>query len=487
MIDEIKKCLPSGYHVYERSIQKAGKKTFAMVENPKHEKFLYVSGEQPIELQKGKRIDKGVLYPLISENAFALSQYLSYLKPRPLGVNGPSFGFGDRLGVATPGHVRSVRSRSITPVFAQQSIRELKRTKRVPEEVMASAMWGVFQEGYKKGFGADADHLKTPEDVEKVVPVGFTMFTCDPSDYVNGRAATMSSEELKREFEDIEDHMGIVNRYGDRKFKAGRLQLEFSEKELMRAVVKYYRAIKHAEKMYQIIESRVKGEFDFELSIDETDEPTTPKQHLFIINELKDAGVKITGIAPRFVGDFQKAIDYIGDLDEFARQLEAHVEIAQTFGPYKISVHSGSDKFSIYPLIKKYCGTLFHVKTAGTSYLEALRLIAGIEPEFFSRIFRFSLERFEEERRSYAMTTDISKIPNVDELPGERLPELLEQNDARQVLHVAYGSVLTTKNENGDYAFKDKLMRILKEHEEEYEELLVKHFARHLDPLSISL
>ncbi len=485
MIKEIKKNLPSGYRIYKRSIQKTDRSTFALVRTPEDEKYLYCLGQQYDGFQGGKRMKEGVLYPLTPNNAFILIEIFPFLKPKSLGINNPSFGFGDRLGVATPGHVRAVSSHNnIIPIFAQQSIRELERTKRTPEEVISCAVWGVFQEGYKDGFGADADHLKTLKDVDRVAPYGFTMFTCDPSEYVNSQAAVMSRKELKKEFDVINEREKLEKRYVDREFKVGSLRLKFSEEELMRAAVKYYRAIKHAENMYRYIKSRVKGEFDFELSIDETEEPTTPKQHLFIINELREAEVHVTSIAPRFVGDFQKAIDYIGDLDEFARQLEIHVEIAQAFGPYKISVHSGSDKFSIYPLIKEYTKGLFHVKTAGTSYLEALRLISRIDPEFFSHIFHFALERFEADRRTYAMTTDLSNIPDIDRLPVKELPKLLEQNDARQVLHVTYGSVLNQKDRDGNYLFKDRLMRILNDHEEEYYELLIRHFARHLDPLS---
>ncbi len=84
---------------------------------------------------------------------------LPYLVPKTLGL-AKSAGCGDRLGLATPGHVRAIRRSSMAPIFAQQSIRENARTGRTPQEVMDEAMWGVFQEGWREGFGADADHLK---------------------------------------------------------------------------------------------------------------------------------------------------------------------------------------------------------------------------------------------------------------------------------------------------------------------------------------
>ena len=115
-------------------------------------------------------------------------------------------------------------------------------------------------------------------------------------------------------------------------------------------------------------------------------------------------------------GDFQKAIDYIGDLNEFEKQFKLHIKIAKKFGPYKISVHSGSDKFSIYSIIGKYGDNLFHVKTAGTSYLEALRLIAVSAPALFKEIVKFSLEHFEHDRKSYHLTTVLSNIADIDTL-----------------------------------------------------------------------
>ena len=82
----------------------------------------------------------------------------------------------------------------------------------------------------------------------------------------------------------------------------------------------------------------------------------------------------------------RKGVDYIGDLDEFEAEMAKHAAIARVLGPYKLSIHSGSDKFSIYPIFARHAGSLVHLKTAGTSYLEALRAIAGVDPAFFREI-----------------------------------------------------------------------------------------------------
>jgi len=489
IIDRIKRALPDGYRIYKRSIQEKGGEIFALVKSPAGEKLLYVMGERPVPegMRCKEGLGEGLLCLLTPQNAFALQKIFDWLKPRTIGVNRPSFGFGDRLGLATPGHVRAIRGRAIIPVFAQQSIREMERTGRTPEEVMADAIWGVFQEGYTGGFGADADHLKTIADIERTVPVGFTLYTCDPSDYVNDRATLMDATELEREFVNIPGHEELRQRYLGQTFELCDLKtekiltIELSEEELGRAAVKYGKAVQWAITIYQALKDRLR-EFDFELSVDETETPTTPVEHLFIVNELKRAGVKLTGLAPRFVGEFQKGVDYIGDLNALKRQLQAHATIARSLGPYKISVHSGSDKFRIYPLIHRHLDNLFHIKTAGTSYLVAVYLLALEEPELFREIYRFALSRYDEDRETYHVTRH-PILPDVTAIPDDGLPKLLEQDDVRQLLHVSFGSVLTWRDREGGWLFRQRLLKALEEYEEHYYELLERHFRRHLDLL----
>ena len=161
---------------------------------------------------------------------------------------------------------------------------------------------------------------------------------------------------------------------------------EFDAESLLRAEVKYGRAIRHAADMYRRL-SDMKDAFDFEVSVDETNSPTTPLEHFFIASELTRQGVRFTSLAPRFIGRFEKGVDYIGDLSALDAELARHAEVTAYFGTYKLSLHSGSDKFSVYPLIARYWGGCLHVKTAGTSYLEALRGLAEAEPALFERIW----------------------------------------------------------------------------------------------------
>jgi len=197
--------------------------------------------------------------------------------------------------------------------------------------------------------------------------------------------------------------------------------------------------------------------------------------------ELKRLGVKLTSLAPRFIGDFEKGVDYKGDLALFEREYGKHLAIAQMLGSYKLSLHSGSDKFSVYKIIGTFDRGSFHVKTAGTSYLVALETAARFFPELFREILDFSRGLYETEKRSYHVSARIGKVPPADSLSDDDLIYLFSDNDARQVLHVTFGKVLTARNDNGNTLFKDRLMECLTEHEEDHYSLLQKHITRHLE------
>ncbi len=109
------------------------------------------------------------------------------------------------------------------------------------------------------------------------------------------------------------------------------------------------------------------------------------KRHIFLLSKyLYDEGITIDTLAPRFPGEFQKGIDYIGDIEEFKNSLTKHHKIASYFG-YRLSIHSGSDKFSIYPYVHQITQGNYHLKTSGTSYLQSLKIIAQKDPNFFLR------------------------------------------------------------------------------------------------------
>src|SRR5215208_2656429 len=115
----------------------------------------------------------------------------------PLALS-PSFGFGDRLGLATPGHIASVRGTKFAPIFAQQSVRENARTGRTPQQVMDDASRAVEAAKWDLPWGGDADHLKSLDDIPPFVEAGYTFFTVDPGEHVDNAADTASMEVLRQ-------------------------------------------------------------------------------------------------------------------------------------------------------------------------------------------------------------------------------------------------------------------------------------------------
>jgi hypothetical protein len=424
-------------------------------------------------------------------NAVAVREVCEWARPRPLGLE-DSFGLGDRLGIAGPAHLRAMRGSGFKPVLAQQSIRELERTERSPDEVMDAATWAVIEEGWTDDWGADADHLKTPEDVERMAAAGFTMFTIDPGDHVVDAADEMDAAALEEAFAGLrwkdlaETPAGALARYTGAALPVGSdLVLEPEAVDVHRAWVKYGASLAHAAKMYRhIAATMAERPFEVEVSVDETASVTSPFEHLLVATELRRLGVQWVGLAPRFVGHFEKGIDYRGDLDLFRREYLKHLAIAEVFGPYKISIHSGSDKFSVYKVIGDIGSGSVHVKTAGTSYLEALRTIADREPGLFREILDFSRSLYGHERRTYHVSAELDRVPKGAGLTDADLPKLFEDDDARQVLHVTFGRVLTEKDSDGGYLFKERLLAALEEHEAAHYLNLVEHFRRHTAPFA---
>ena len=427
--------------------------------------------------------------PLVHTNAVTIQKQFPFTKPILIGLSN-SFGFGDRLGSANPAHIRSLEESDFKPINAQQSIRELTRTNRRPDEVMDAAIWAVFQEGYKDGFGADADHLKTTDDIDLMINAGFTMFTFDPSEFVINEADSISIAELEEKVK-ILDWLGldnsltdVIEKYSNQKFDIGEgLIISPTHEDVLRATVKYGNAVAHIKSLYDHLSNNYSDyPYEIEISVDETESVTTPFEHFFMASEIQRLGVELISLAPRFIGDFEKGIDYKGDIDLFKQEYLKHVKISEYFGSYKISLHSGSDKFGVYKAIGQLKRGYTHVKTAGTSYLEALKVVASQEPMEFRKILDFARDEYDKEKLSYHVSADIRKVHSSNNYSDTELLDLFEQDDARQVLHVTFGRVLTNSNKDGEYLFKDKINDCLKHNEDIHYKYLVNHFINHLSP-----
>ena len=425
------------------------------------------------------------------DNAVVIRNLFQFTRPVLIGLH-DSFGLGDRLGLANPAHLRAMAGTHMKAILAQQSIRELERTQRTPEEVMDAATWAAYQEGFKEGFGADADHLKSTDDINLMVAAGFTMFTIDPGEHVVNEADYLPSDELIEKSKSLrwslleDTYDNFMSRYENQVFTISTdFTLRPDREQVLRALVKYGEVIAHTASLYAYFQKKYPDyPSEFELSVDETESVTSPFEHFLVANELKRLGVILISLAPRFVGDFEKGIDYKGNLDEFRVEYVKHVKIAEMLGPYKISIHSGSDKFGVYQVIGALDQGTVHVKTAGTSYLEALRTIAVNDPGLFRTILDFARQHYPQEKATYHVSAQIEKVPAATQCTDAQLVALFDQDDARQVMHVTFGKVLTSKNAQGDYIYRDGILNCLQAHEHSHYTFLQRHFARHLQPFA---
>ena len=428
-------------------------------------------------------------------NAAALRARLAWLNPVPCQL-AKSAGTGDRLGIATPGHIGAFEAVARTgadgrtvhplfPVLAQQSIRENDRTGRTPREVVDDAMWGVLQCGWRHGYGADADHLKEPADIDVCHAAGFTFFTIDPGDRVDDEATACDMATVRRKVAALDwtaldsSPADLCGRLVGLTLDLGGRSATLSEEDVLRAAGKYGPSLSHTVRMWRHLDDLCGDTpYDLEMSVDETATVTSLTEHIYIGAELQRLAVPVVSLAPRYTGMFEKGVDFIGDLDEFAGSWAEHIAVSQRFGPYKLSLHSGSDKFSIYPIAAERGGDLIHLKTAGTSYLEAVRTIGHLDPDLMRRLLAFAVERYPEDRKAYHVSAELARMDPWQTMADGDLPTVLNDFHTRQVLHVTFGSVLN------DPDLRPPFMATLRSGAGKYNELLTAHFIKHLQPFA---
>ena len=356
------------------------------------------------------------------------------------------------------------------------------------------------QAGWTGITGADADHLKTEHDVDVTAAVGFTFFTIDPSGHVDAHADDYDERTLRARFAAVAEEVDWFEHYRGKSVKLPTgTTIDLSEEACLRAGVKYGRALNHALsladyiKTVQVLADR---DYEIELSVDETEQPTTLAEHYIIADQCLARGMKLVSLAPRYIGDFEKGVDYKGDPAALERSLNDHAAIADLLGPYKLSLHSGSDKLSrCTPALARATKGRFHVKTAGTSYLEALRVVARHDERLFRALIDFARDRYDTDKATYHVSATLASAPpDVGSLRSRRagtpLPGELVRcasrarfpaQPGRQILHCTFGSVLTHPE------FGPAVRHVLEQHTDTYTEVLADHFSRHLEALRAGL
>ena len=459
-----------GLYVYPRSAD-AAEGTVCAVAKTAQAKFLLVAGVKAGTFT-GEETGGLKRCPFTPENAAALMALFPYTKPQSHRGHPFTIGLGDRLGLATPGHVQAIADYKVFPILAQQSIRELNLTGRTFADVIAAAAFGVMQEGYKGGYGADGDHLKTKDEITYALSSGCSMITLDCSEHIDTKASALTGAELDAAYSavpaEVRAHYEAVYLGKDLPCIGA-----MDASELKHIVVTFWRAVDHAADCYRHIEATRTIDVDFELSIDETLTITTPAEHFVVANELAAQGIKPDSTAPHFSGAFEKGVEYAGNLNDFARDFVVHQKIADHFG-YKLSVHSGSDKFSVFSTVGRVTKGHVHVKTAGTNWLEAVAVVAERDPALYRRGHKFALEKRPEAEKYYHVSTNVAEIPNIDLQSDAYLPEYLKLPASRQTLHITYGLLLA------EPWFREPFFKLMAECEDDYYARLVAHIGKHL-------
>jgi len=369
-----------------------------------------------------------------------------------------SFGLGDRFGQQGKAQLNAVinaaeKGIEIIPVW-NKSNREHTIINSEPSDTRFEADNAVKACGWKKPYFVDADHINLGNVDRFIEPSDF--FTIDVADYI-GKAT--DKESLDNFIERNLRYVGKLNVPGIKE------EIKISREDLSMIGSRFLFAIHKASEIYKYIADR-KGENNFvtEVSMDEVDNPQTPVEMFFILSAISMLNIPVQTIAPKFTGRFNKGVDYVGNVKQFRKEFEEDILVidyaVKEFGlpdNLKLSVHSGSDKFSIYPvmgeIIKKYNKGI-HVKTAGTTWLEEVIGLAESGGEALSlakSIYRKAFGKKEELCKPYATVIDIEfeKLPSpatVDDWDALKFAGTLRHipgnpdfdPNVRQLIHVGY-------------------------------------------------
>lgn len=369
-----------------------------------------------------------------------------------------SFGVGDRFAHQAKAQLKAFQMLAkdgieVVPVW-NKSNREHTFIGSEPQSVFDAAKAAIQELKWTSGWHIDADHIRL-ETVDRFMSCS-DFFTIDVADSIGKPAAATDVQEF------VARHRELV---GSLSIPGISSPLTITQQDVERVAAKYLLAVQDAGKIYRYI-AAAKGESNFiaEVSMDETDAPQTPPELLIILAALADEKVRLQTIAPKFTGRFNKGVDYVGDLVQFEKEFNDDLAvIAQAVKQYglpanlKLSVHSGSDKFSIYPIIRKALqrtGAGLHVKTAGTTWLEELIGLSEAGGDGLSlakEIYAYALGHVDELCAPYASVIDIdrAKLPSaatVNSWTGPQLANALRHIPShpefnahvRQLLHVSF-------------------------------------------------
>ena len=408
-----------------------------------------------------------------------------------------SIGVGDRFAHQAKAQLRACQliandGAEVVPVW-NKSNREHSFIGSEPSSVLAAAKEAVEALGWTGGWHVDADHigLKT---VDRFIPHS-DFFTLDVADFIGEPAAPEAVQAF------LDRHPELVGTITIPKIDS---PFHTTREDIERTAGKFLLAVQEAGKIYRhIAEQKGAENFIAEVSMDETDSPQTPPELLVILAAIADEGIPAQTIAPKFTGRFNKGVDYVGDLAQFEREFHDDLAViafaVERYGlpnSLKLSVHSGSDKFSLYAIIRRTLPKFdagLHIKTAGTTWLEELIGLAeagGEGLELAKEIYAYAIEHIDELTGPYATVIDIDRasLPSAQEVAGwtsEQFTGALRHDQShplfnpsfRQLLHVSF-KIAAKKGQ--------RYLDLLKANEEIVGRNVTENlYARHLRPLLV--
>jgi tagaturonate epimerase len=369
-----------------------------------------------------------------------------------------SLGVGDRFAHQAKAQLRACQLLSekgvdVVPVW-NKSHREHSFIGSEPGSVLAAARRAVEALDWKKGWHVDADHIRMGT-VDRFIAAS-DFFTLDVAESIGKPASPDAVETF------LSLHPELIGT-----LEIPQIPSPFhTTREQIRAIAgKFLLAVQEAGKLYRhIAAQKGAGNMIAEISMDETDAPQTPPELLVILAAIADEAIPVQTIAPKFTGRFNKGVDYVGDLVQFEKEFHEDLAViafavARHGLPanLKLSVHSGSDKFSLYPIIRRTLpkfGAGLHIKTAGTTWLEELIGLAeagGPALALAKEIYAEAMDHVEELTSPYASVIDIdrSKLPSGEEVAAWSSAQFtgalrhdqshpLFNPSLRQLLHVAF-------------------------------------------------
>lgn len=394
---------------------------------------------------------------------------VSWLRPRP-NPGKPSIGLGDVFGLATPGHIRGLAGRSLFPVLGQRSVRQIESTGCGFGSALRDVVWGVFREGYEHGFGADADHISRPEEVEEAAKAGYVRYTFSLAEALPD-VGNLDRKELARRYALLEGRYSWAavwrKKYLGKTFQipvgVRKEGVAFDERTFFVTALRMAEVVGPLVELGQVVRYAMHGQpYEIEVSLDEALEATTPHEHLLLALELGDLGIRLTALAPRLPEEWIEGLPYEGNVSKVARRLELHAGIARQTTQHAISVHAAGGKWGVLGKLGQATQGAFHAKVSAPAHHEALRLALLEDLELFSEVVELAKAKYEPQGyREWGL--DPSLLPSCGAVPKAECEELFfGGREGLLLLRSSLGPVMKDK------AIRRRLMGLLSRKEEKY-------------------